>query len=408
MSVQALDPKTAALLAKVNPESAPAFPKPVRFSRFDSNEGSEVLLSGGLVQREMLTMLSAPAKARKSWLLYALATALATKGTWLGFDALRVCSTLFIDLEVHPHALQMRFRKIAKAAQCNPGDNLAVCAWRHISIEPGMTAERVVQEIVRLAGSGFDVIIIDSVYLLLDGDESDPQAVAALLRPVVGLLKKTGAAVVFSHHYAKGNASAQAGKAAIDRASGSSYWSRFADVLLPLTPPLPDANPDKRELLVLEPEVRHWVRPAPVVLEWEPETSSFFVTDDDPGSMLTPAPKKDREKKPDSIAKKVEAGLSGVDPEKAASCLGRLDRLTVEAMQTVPASMLEDLEAGDAVKLPLSSWVPLVKWEGSSAKVATGKKFAAVVKYLVESGAIDRKEDGSRLYFRSKGASAGT
>jgi hypothetical protein len=401
-----MNENTAKILAKIGAEEPPTpppllFPPPLSFDEFKSERGAEVLVEGGLVQREMLTMLSAPAKARKSWLLYALATALATGREWLGFKVNRKCKTLFVDLEVFPHDLEQRFKRIAAAGGCKPGSNLVVCPWRHVSIQPGARAQAVVNEVLRLAGTGFDVVILDSVYLLLDGDESDPQAVADLLRPIVGLLRSTGAAVVFSHHYAKGSASMQAVKSAIDRASGSSYWSRFADVLLPLTPPLPDQNPEKKELLILEPEVRHHVRPAPMVLEWNPERLTFSATEDNAGELLTPLTKKEREKK---------NGKFECDPDQVSSCLQRLDKLTTKALSFRPEDpeecaelerRLKALDTGENVVLPMSCWVESVKWEKACRDVISGQGWRNIVKHLLDEKAIFKKTHDKRAYYRS-------
>jgi RecA-family ATPase len=110
-----------------------------------------------------------------------------------------------------------------------------------------------------------DVVLIDSVYLMLNGDESDPLAVAELLKELVKLCDTR--AVAFTHHYAKGSASAQAQKSAIDRASGSSWWSRFADVLIPLTPPVQEPG-DTRKTLIVEPSIRHHPQMDPISIEW--------------------------------------------------------------------------------------------------------------------------------------------
>jgi RecA-family ATPase len=385
---------------------SPFFPSPLSYAEFNSEEGAEVLVEGGIVQREMLTMLSAPAKARKSWLLYDLAISLTLKKPWLGWSVKRPCKVLFVDLEVHPHSLQMRFKKIVSSANAgSPADKLIVLPWRHVSAQPSADVQAVVNEIMRLAGTGFDVIILDSIYLLLDGDESDPQAVSGLLRPIVGLVKATKAAVVFSHHYAKGSAVMQAGKSAIDRASGSSYWSRFADVLLPLSLALPDQNPDKRDLLIMEPEVRHHKRPQPLVLEWNVERFTFDATGEDAAALITPVPRKEREKeKKAKEAQKAEEEKAKVDPDKAAFCLSKLDKHTTEAWKTVPQAMKDTYHEGEGVNLPLSSWVPFTTWSGSCAKAATGRKLNSIIQYLLEFGEIEKREESNRLYYRSKSA----
>ena len=229
----------------------------------------KVYIAGGLVQHRMLTLISGPPKARKSFLLNDLAVAIAGGGNWIGRDAERA-RVLLVDLELHPHYLLGRLNRIIEEsgnAGARAKENLTVLPWRHVTIQNGATPARIVGAIREQAEKcNAEVICIDSVYLCLNGDESDPLAVSELLKELVKLCDKH--AVVFSHHFAKGSATAQNAKSAIDRASGSSWWSRFCDVLIPLTPPVME-NGDKRELLLVEPSIRHHQRVEPFSIEWK-------------------------------------------------------------------------------------------------------------------------------------------
>ena len=225
-------------------------------------------IEGGLVQHKMLTLISGPPKARKSFLLMDLAVAIAGGGAWIGKDATQG-RVMLVDLELHPHYLTHRLQRIVEDSGNAGGrvaDNLTVLPWRHVTIQPGATPARVMEAIRAQADKcRADVILIDSVYLMLNGDESDPLAVSELLKELVKLCDTR--AVVFTHHYAKGSAASQAQKSAIDRASGSSWWSRFADVLIPLTPPVQEPG-DTRQTLLVEPSIRHHPQMDPISIEW--------------------------------------------------------------------------------------------------------------------------------------------
>jgi hypothetical protein len=253
-------------------------------------------VEGGLVQSGMLTMISGPAKARKSWLLMDLAVAIAGGGAWCGNAVPTTGTVLFLDLEIVPQILQDRFRRICDEsgeAGKRAMSRVHILPWRSVATAEGATADRILDEVEKRADAlGVDVVILDSVYLLLDGDESDPEAVGRLMRRLARMRNKR--AVVFSHHYAKGNTTQQNQKAAIDRASGSSYWSRFADVLIPLTPPEVAESEKERVLLTLEPVVRHYKSPDPKVLEWKDGEHRFHPLSEGQTLQLTVKPKEQK------------------------------------------------------------------------------------------------------------------
>ena len=228
-------------------------------------------VDGGLVQERMLTMLAAPPKAGKTFALLDLAAALASGSNWLGFGIAEKARVLVVDLETDPHYL---FRRLERLKKSHPdvGDRLAILPWRHATIEPGFDPTRACGLIEQLAEQHHaDVVLIDSVYLMLDGDESDPVAVGALCKAMARLTKRR--AVVYSHHFTKGSATAHRTKAAMDRASGSSWWSRFCDAIITLTPGEEDPEDNSPPLLEAEFLVRHH---PPVVPKWVQRSAETF------------------------------------------------------------------------------------------------------------------------------------
>lgn len=263
MTGDALPPGTVAI-----PFIAPAV---LNAATFPAGERPPVYVAGGLVQANTIGMISGPPKARKSFALLDLAVGLAAGTSWLGFDIPSPVRVLVVDLELLPYALFDRIRGFERQHKTPVGDRLAVLPWRHVTIQPGANAARVCAEIAKAAEAHrADVVLVDSVYLMLNGDESDPIAVGDLLRALVGLCK--GAAVMYTHHFAKGSANIQNAKGALDRASGSSWWSRFCDVLIPLTP-----APGGGQALCVEPSLRHHAPVEPFTIEWNKEQNRFVV-----------------------------------------------------------------------------------------------------------------------------------
>lgn len=197
----------------------------------------EALLTGfGGVTGGGLTLLSAASKARKSWLLQELAVGVASGVGWQGYACPRPRRVVLLDLEILPHYLARRLHGIRRAIEA-PGDvldeHLTVLPWRGF-YESHKFGDRIWQEATgRIEEAQPDLIIADPVYCLLAGaDENDHHTIHHLLSQLRQLGETTGAAVVISHHHAKGTT---AERSVVDRAAGSGVWGRFPDSIITLT-----------------------------------------------------------------------------------------------------------------------------------------------------------------------------
>src|SRR5690606_20771529 len=78
------------------------------------------------------------------------------------------------------------------------------------------------------------LIILDPIYKLTQqaGEENNAEDVGRLLNEFERLSRELNACLCWSHHFAKGNASA---KESIDRMSGSGVWARDPDTLMMMT-----------------------------------------------------------------------------------------------------------------------------------------------------------------------------
>lgn len=277
-------------------------PELVVFGAHPEPPRGRVWVEGGLVQDRMLTMLAAPPKAGKTFAFLDLAAALASGSNWLGFNITEKARVLVVDLETDPHYL---FRRIERLKKSHPdvGDRLAILPWRHATIEPGFSPVRACELIEKLADEHkADVVLIDSVYLMLDGDESDPVAVGALCKAMARLTKRR--AVVYSHHFTKGSATAHRTKAAMDRASGSSWWSRFCDAIITLTPGEEAPEDNSPPLLEAEFLVRHHPPVAPQWVQRSAETFRFAAA---PPAAVTAQQKKEDPPTPAERRRQTEA-----------------------------------------------------------------------------------------------------
>lgn len=87
--------------------------------------------------------------------------------------------------------------------------------------------------IIRMAKQvGAGAIIIDSIYKIITGDENNASDMGKFCNLFDQIAQETGAAVIYSHHHAKG---LQGMKKAIDRGSGSGVFARDPDAIIDIS-----------------------------------------------------------------------------------------------------------------------------------------------------------------------------
>jgi hypothetical protein len=180
------------------------------------NKGEKMLVGG-------------PAKIGKTWLALDLATAVASATPWLGFQTRRG-RVLFINLELTEPAFHRRLKWICEVKKITlEAGQLLVWNLRGCPSEMGMLVNRFLENPL----DDLSLIVPDPLYKTLgDRDENSAGDIADLLRHVDRLAAKTGAAVLLTHHFAKG----AGGRMEIDQFSGSSVFVRDPDVLVNIQP----------------------------------------------------------------------------------------------------------------------------------------------------------------------------
>lgn len=212
----------------------------------------------GLLYQGAKGMLAGPSKAKKTYLLTDLAISVAGGVPWLGFQTTQR-NVLYLNLELQPFAFRDRRRAIveAKLAKSNvPGlytmhGRGHSLSWQDLFVD--------LPAICRAENIG--LIIVDPVYKLNQGsgDENKASDVGVWLNGLEAMAHQTGAAIVFAHHYAKGDAS---NKNAIDRMSGSGVWARDPDALISFTPH------KEEDCMVLDCSLRNFAPQPPFVVRW--------------------------------------------------------------------------------------------------------------------------------------------
>jgi hypothetical protein len=181
-----------------------------------------------------LSLLSGASKSRKSWVATELAIAAASGGDFQGFSCEKRRKVLYVDLELRSHFLAKRMHSVCRAKNVEPSSLngfLMTLPWRHQHIDHS-TGE-IISEVTRIAREwGAEYIIIDPLYILMDGDESDPEVVQAVYKECAKLTRDTGAGVLMLHHFTKGSSE---GKSQIDLASGSGILARMPEAVLTIS-----------------------------------------------------------------------------------------------------------------------------------------------------------------------------
>jgi len=183
----------------------------------------------GILHAGTKAVLASGSKVGKTWILLDLGIAVATGTPFLKFKTQKG-KVLFVNFEIRREFIADRIEFIQQKKNISDFSNLEVWNLR------GMTAdfELLTEIIIQRAGKGkYALIVLDPIYKAMVGkSENAASSVGVLCNQIEQIVEATGAAVIFAHHYAKGNA---AKKNQIDRMSGSGVFARDADSIVTLT-----------------------------------------------------------------------------------------------------------------------------------------------------------------------------
>lgn len=212
-----------------------------------------------------LSLLSGASKSRKSWVATELAIAAASGGIFQGYACEKRRKVLYVDLELRNHSLAKRMHSVCSAKNVEPSSLngfLMTLPWRHVHLSH--STPQIIAEITRIAREwGAEYIIIDPLYILMDGDESDPEVVQSVYKECAKLTRDTGAGVLMLHHFTKGSSE---GKSQIDLASGSGILARMPDAVLTIS--RVHESHEIEDAYVFEATVRDHAPVKPYVTAW--------------------------------------------------------------------------------------------------------------------------------------------
>ena len=214
-------------------------------------------LVDGLIHKGTKAVVAGSSKIGKTALLLYLTLSVATGNIFLHWRT-HAAKVLFINLEILEAFIQERLTVLMKHLNLQDIGNLDIWNLRG----KAANSEALIGHIIReTQGKGYGLIVIDPIYKLMNGkSENMAGGVGALCHELERLAERTGAAVVYSHHFAKGNPKK---KAAMDRLSGSGVFARDADTIITLTE---HSEPD---CYTVEMVLRNFPQQPSFVVEWD-------------------------------------------------------------------------------------------------------------------------------------------
>jgi len=211
------------------------FPQMIDVADFSADSPLELppLVIHYLLHQGSKMLLGGNSKGRKTWTLLDLALSVATGSDWWGFHTRKGC-VCYVNLELQSAFFRQRFEKIKETRNLII-EHGAFLAW-HLRGYAKPMRELINDLLIFLQQHRFSLIIIDPIYKTLPathGAENDSAIITQLLNDIEAIAVETGAAVLFSSHFSKGD---QSEKESLDRVSGSGAWARDPDSVLTMTP----------------------------------------------------------------------------------------------------------------------------------------------------------------------------
>jgi hypothetical protein len=214
----------------------------------------------GVLHQGLKGVLASSSKAGKTWLLLDMALSVASGLQWIKWQTTKA-KVLVVNFEIPEFFLRDRIQLLThKKAELGQYDLSNLHLWTLRGFNSGFGD--LLQEISRtIKNENYGLVIIDPVYKGLAGaDENHAGDVALLCNNFESLCVQTGAAVVYAHHFSKGN---KANQHPLDRMSGSGVFGRDADSIILLT------DHEEKDCYTVELVLRNLPRVPPFVAEWE-------------------------------------------------------------------------------------------------------------------------------------------
>jgi len=204
-------------------------------------------------------MIIGKSKTRKSFFAMQMAFCIAAERKFLTQNTHKK-KVLMVQFEIKENNYHARCKTMADrlVIDISTLDNLIVINARGATSNAKELQEFLVSYVDEIKP---EVIFLDPLYKILDGDESKIEDVKPTLKFFDSLAEKKQAAIVVVHHDKKG---ASGDQDITDRGSGSGIFGRDADCGITLT-----EHKDQSDTVVVEAYVRNHPKFLPICAEWK-------------------------------------------------------------------------------------------------------------------------------------------
>lgn len=212
----------------------------------------------------------APSKARKSFFLLHACLCLVSGQSFLSWTVGGKKRVLLVQLEVPEYHYHKRVKWLAESLEVKNKDldKLYIANLRGFHHDTKILNK--IQILVK--EKQFDVIAIDPFYKLIT-EENQADSMKVIFSVFDDICNKTGAAVIFTHHYGKGIAG---DRETIDRGVGSGVLQRDIDAGIWLTPH------QIEDLWVVEQVARSYPPKDPFTVHFDGQTGLFQLNHSEP------------------------------------------------------------------------------------------------------------------------------
>jgi len=211
----------------------------------------------GVAHAGTKVVLASGSKVGKTWILIAWIIAVVTGARIWKFKTEKG-KALLVNFEIRSEFMADRIQIIQQHGNHQDLSNLDVWNLRGVTVDFDQLTEAIIE---RAKTKNYSLIILDPIYKTMVGrSENSASTVGILCKQIDRIIEATGAAVIFAHHYTKGNA---AKKSQMDRMSGSGVFARDADSIITLT------EHQQKNCYVVEMTLRNLAPQTPFVVEWK-------------------------------------------------------------------------------------------------------------------------------------------
>lgn len=226
-------------------------------------------------------------KRKKSFFIQQMALCLASGRPFLSWTPKQPRRVYFAQFEVQEKHFQTRLKYLCRGLGFSPadlGDRFRILNARGLGLSGPDGLERIKPDILNFKP---EVIVLDPLYKISSGVENTAEDTKIILAAFDSLAEETGAAVLYTHHDAKGIAGDRDIR---DRGAGSNVIGRDYDACLTL-----DAHATNEGATVVEILLRNYRPQDAFSIVWTEENNGYcFQTDE----TIVPEKRTSRTKKP--------------------------------------------------------------------------------------------------------------